>query len=338
MSSTSIVSVLAEYPADCQPLRIEPLGHGGGFSGARLWRVVARGGSFCLRRWPPEADERRLRFIHRVMFHVAAEGFTKVPLPVVTSSGDTLVRCDGHWWELAMWLPGRADFRQRPSEAKLVAAMRSLAQLHRAAATFTHEDPGMHPSPGIAQRVRWLRQFIEEDARRIADRVAAEPREPWRQRADRILQLFYRHAADVVPIVEDALQLRVALQPCLRDVWDAHVLFEGDEVTGLVDWGAMRIESVAADVARLLGSLTAEHPQWWPIGMRAYAAVRPLQPNEQTLLGAFHRSNVLLGGMMWLRWLYLEEREFDEPQRVLERLDLHIAQLASFAATNGHAS
>jgi hypothetical protein len=49
----------------------------------------------------------------------------------------------------------------------------------------------------------------------------------------------------------------VPLQPCLCDSWHDHVLFESDAVTGLIDYGSAKIDHVAVDLARMLGSLMA---------------------------------------------------------------------------------
>ena len=122
-------------------------------------------------------------------------------------------------------------------------------------------------------------------------------------------------------LLAQAARLEVTLIPCLRDVWHENVLFLGDEVSGLIDFGALRPENVAADVARLLGSMAEDDPQQWREGLAAYESVRPLAETEATLLHAFDASGVLLGGMNWLTWIYAEQREFPNPDIVVQRLD-----------------
>src|SRR5688572_7113665 len=116
---------------------IESLGAAGGFSGARFWRFPAPSGLLLLRRWPREHPAiERLQFIQAVLWHVHQEGFSLVPLPRENSRQGGYVTHAGHLWELTPWMPGRADFHDRPSLPRLQAAFRALARFHETAASF----------------------------------------------------------------------------------------------------------------------------------------------------------------------------------------------------------
>ena len=117
------------------------------------------------------------------------------------------------------------------------------------------------------------------------------------------------------------------LQVCHGDLWHDHVLYRGQEVTGLIDFGAMKIESRATDIARLLGSLAKNNVTMWQTGIAAYEQIEPLSRSEQTLVGVLDQSAVLLSGLNWLKWLLLERRQFECRQRVLQRLDAIIGRL-----------
>jgi len=88
------------------------------------------------------------------------------------------------------------------------------------------------------------------------------------------------------------------------------VLFSGDDVTGLIDPNASRSECVAADLARLLGSLIGDDRSAWDAGLASYQAARPLTLNELALVELYDQSAVLLSGMTWLDWHCLQGREF----------------------------
>jgi homoserine kinase type II len=128
---------------------------------------------------------------------------------------------------------------------------------------------------------------------------------------------------------------KVALQPCLRDARPEHLLFTGDRVTGLVDFGAMAIESVAADLSRLLGEWVGPDRSARAEGLAAYASVRPLDPIELALIEDFEDSAALLGAGHWVRWHFLEARTFDGPSAVAEGITRGLERLAWRAVARG---
>ncbi|MDB5334415.1 MAG: hypothetical protein JWN70_34, partial [Planctomycetaceae bacterium] len=123
----------------------------------------------------------------------------------------------------------------------------------------------------------------------------------------------------------------VALQPCLRDVWHDHLLFTGEELTGLIDPGACRSENVTTDLARLLGSLVEDDRGEWDFALDCYQQMRPLSLVELRMLRAFDASGVVLSGVTWLDWLLIQQRVFINRARVLERLQTIVRRLENLA-------
>ncbi len=309
-----------------------------GFSGAVVWRIAGAAGASCLRRWPavhPSADQ--LAWIHQVLEWVGGQcRFLAVPRR--TKDGRSFVRVDGHLWELSPWLPGQANFRQHPSVEKLHNAMRCLAQFHESSRHFPNTvsppsaiqnvapppaaAPQQHqqPSPAFEQRLERLDHcqhgFIDELT--VAVQRRSFPR--FAALSHSILDL----ARPLIPMVRRELQLwcgrRWTLQPCLRDIWHEHVLFEGSQVTGLIDYGAMRFESPAADVARLLGSTLGSDRPGWQDAVEAYREVRPFRDDEFALAWILDRATMVLSGLNWIEWIYIEQRHFSNPDRVHARL------------------
>jgi Ser/Thr protein kinase RdoA (MazF antagonist) len=159
----------------------------------------------------------------------------------------------------------------------------------------------------------------------------------WPALADRgrqLVRLFARAAEASAPLIDRAARLHVALQPCIRDIWHDHVLFTGDQVSGLVDFGGLRPDNVATDIARLLGSLAADDLDAWELGLASYDRVRALSSDERTLIAAFDRSTVLMGGLEWLDWIYLQSRAFPDRAVVESRLDRAIERLARLAGSS----
>jgi Ser/Thr protein kinase RdoA (MazF antagonist) len=141
------------------------------------------------------------------------------------------------------------------------------------------------------------------------------------RRARRALSLVPRALPAVETLLAECLPLAVPLQPCIRDVWHDHVLFLDGQVSGIIDFGAMRIDNVATDIARLTGSLVGDERDGWRLGLEAYEAVRPLAEAEGKLIKAFDRSGVLLSLVNWLRWLYVERRTFENRAAIELRVD-----------------
>jgi Ser/Thr protein kinase RdoA (MazF antagonist) len=331
--------VLSLYPADCQPGAVEFLGAAGGFSGAKIWRVTAARGSLCLRRWPPESpDESRLKWLQAVVAHAATRGFRLLPADIVTRCGRGFCRHDGHLWQLTTWMPGKADYCGDSRPEKLKAAASTLAQFHRAVELFsspsvpTPDDPATSrqaPSPGIAERLALVGRLRAGALRSMRAAVwqnrSAMP--SLAGRSEELLELVSPHLTALEQDLAAVRRIETPLQPCLRDIGQHHVLFAGNCVSGIIDIGSMRMDSVATDLSRILGSLCGNDRRGWTTGLDAYEAVRPLSEPERTLLAAFDRSQMLLAGVKWVEWVFVEGRTFDDPAAVVQRMEHILSRL-----------
>jgi len=328
--------VVERYPSPCRPGGVEYLGGAGGFSGARFWRLTTPYGRLCLRRWPEEhPSPSHLAQIHRVLQHVFLSGCQLVPVPLKTSDGHTFVEHNRRLWELTPWLPGNANFLQRPTRDKLVGAAQALARFHQAAETSLGPAGSDRPSPAVGQRHEQLLQLQRGGAPSIRGHVPSRCWPGLSARAVVILDFFDGLAPQIVAMLDDARRSAVRLQPCIRDIWHDHVLFQGNEVSGLVDFGAMQIDSVAGDIARLFGSIVGDDPRGWETAQHAYESIRPLSDNERSLIPVLDRSAVLLSGMNWLLWICEEQREFEGQNVILSRLDVTIQRLRRLTEEGG---
>jgi Ser/Thr protein kinase RdoA (MazF antagonist) len=310
--------VAANYPLQGPPKQVQPLGNAGGFSGSQIWRVITAEGDLCLRRWPASQRRDRLAYIHMTLFRAVAAGFPKLPAPLLTRDGNSWVAESGHLWELAPWLAGAADYHQRPSPARLAAALQTLAKFHDAA--FDRREAAHAPAPGLERRLALLDDYRGSTRGEIEQKLPAVGGGDLCALADRILPRFDRLAQPVRASLQHHLHRPVAVQACIRDIWSDHVLFVEDAVSGIIDFGALNRDGVEVDVARLLGSLAADNQQDWQTGLQAYRQVRRLSSEQESLVRALDRANVVLSGMNWLKWLALEGRRFEDRSSVLARL------------------
>lgn len=315
LSPDQAVGVLGHYPA-LRDSGLVSLGHCGGFSGARLWRVETAAGAFCLRAWPTDGPPAEiLRAIHHRMRAATDAGLEFVPCVLTNAAGTTVTLHADRQWEVTSWMPGRADFHERPTPVRLAAACVALARLHR-----TWASPGTSLCPAIRRRLERYRDWLAllgSGWRPRWDAAPADAVRPWAERAWKALSV---HIPAVPALLAAWLDRPVAVQPCLCDIWHDHVLFEKDVVTGLIDYGAAKIDHVAVDLARLLGSLAEEDGPLRAAGLSAYRRVRPFSLEEEALVTVLDRTGTLLGTANWLRWLYHEGRRFEDRAGVARRL------------------
>jgi homoserine kinase type II len=317
--------VLARYPAFLRQSAPVPLGNRGGFSGVRLWRIEAGAGVLCLRAWPPHETLPRVHYRHALTARARSHGLHFVPAVLPALDGDTAVGHAGRWWEVEEWLPGRADYHEYPSRPRLEEACRALAHLHGAWEKLAESAPA--PCPAVARRLECLREWRELLRTGWHPLTAADRSDPLRPLAERAWRLLGRRADAVPGRLRPWAARPCRLQPCLCDLWHDHLLYEGERLTGLVDYGAVKVDHPAVDLARLLGSLVADDAAGWSAGLRAYREVRPLAEDEAELARALDETGAVLGVANWLRWLYEERREFEDRTAARRRLAVLVERI-----------
>ena len=149
--------------------------------------------------------------------------------------------------------------------------------------------------------------------------------------AEEVVDLATRSLSGVSQAIERARGIQAPILPAIRDVWHDHVIFMDEEVAGIVDFGALRPDTAAADISRLLGSLVDDDPHGWKAGLAAYGGVRALTLDELALVEALDRASVLLSPLQWIEWLYVEQRHFGDGARVARRLEELLVRLRHMA-------
>jgi homoserine kinase type II len=324
--------VLMRYPRRVRPLdELEFLGGAGGQSGARLWRFRSEHGALLLRAWPsPGPSREHLGQVHRWLSLTAPLGF--IPAPIPDEDGHTLQELDGRFWELTPWLAGSAELDRPPAPERVRAAFSALAAFHQRLAGERCEGV----SPGLGQRDQALSRLLGgglDSLERAIERSGGPEAEVCRQSALGWVRLARIIAPRLREPLRQAAGRIVPLQPCLRDARPDHFLFEGDCVRGLVDFGAMGVDCVAGDLARLTGEWFDDDLRTRDLALSAYERIRSLDHVEAALIGSFASSSALLIGEHWIRWHYLEGRRFDQPQSVIQGIARSMAQLERLADT-----
>jgi homoserine kinase type II len=283
-------------------------------------------GTLCLRAWPPNGSfEERLTWIHQLMQQARGTALRFIPAVFVTDEGATWVRWESRLWEVTEWMPGQADYHAQPSRARLEAACTALARLHVA---WSNNASAAGACPAVQRRLDQARQWTTLLAAGWRPSFLATPVDLLAQRAWGLLG----HWAGCVSRTLATWAMRtVPIQPCLADIWHDHVLFSGEQVTGLIDFGSMKMDHAAVDLARLLGSLVGDREAERRWGLDAYRRTRPLSWEDEALIAALDQTGVIVALMNWLRWLYWEQRHFEDLEAVHGRMKTLIERIERWA-------
>ena len=233
--------------------------------------------------------------------------------------GDTLVEYDKQFWEVAPWMPGTADYHHNPSRQRLRAALQTLALFHNLSAV----DVSVVCPHAVIQRLDQLEacqlhNFIPYLREKLQQNIFDERLHTL---SIQVLQRITPRIDSLILTITRAREIRVPVQPAIRDIHHDHMLFVGDEVSGVIDFGAMRIDTPLTDIARLVGSLVGDDAASRAFAMNAYAEIRPLSAKDRQLIDLLDESGVVLAGLNWLTWLYVDRRDMGPIAPIIRRLD-----------------
>ena len=326
-----------------------------GFSGSRIFHVeedvptATAPTRWVVKSFGPGTSIDRAIWVHGLMTHLRRGGIEGIPMLRRAMAGrrvsearqvtETLVEgVDGVLWEVAEFLAGRAV--AVPDVIARGAALRRLAAIHVAAATLPDGRPRRTRSRGLAERIdraAILRERTWEGRWRGGKGLAARSRcgEAIARLFEQAIGAFSDGGPAALERIAHAPLVDTPCQAVLRDIWSDHVLFEGGRVSGIIDFHAAGIDTVATDLARLVGSwgLSAATPAVWEECLNAYESVRPLDDEERRFVTFLHHAGVIVAIDNWFRWLVEEERTFPDAAAVASRLgQLVVALPESIAA------
>lgn len=298
----------------------------GGLSGAYVWKCQSPQGPVALRCWPsahPNAE--RLGEIHAAMIAARQHEVSYVPTIARNRQGGSFTSDGRCLWEVTQWMPGAANYLTAPSPQRLQSALRALGTLHRVWQESPQPPTRTGLSPTVIERTQKLEHCLQYLPAWARQPLGASPYH-W------LAQPTLQHLAMRGPTLLQQLDIlhhqAVPHHFVLRDIWSDHVLFIDDRVSGVIDYGAARVDEPATDVARLLGSLEPFDQRQWLVGWEAYRAVNPHVELERVRL--LDRVGTLLSAVQWLQWLVIQPRSFNAPlnqlvarwQRLVQRLEL----------------
>lgn len=311
------------YPPNIECVRWEAVGPGG-LSGAPIFRGTTSDGRVLCRKAHSRKhiNGRQLERVHGWMRGARAAGLAFVPKVESTLAGETWTFDGNYLWEIIEWLPGRADFQADPSDARLSAALDALARLHE---VWGRDVVRRQACPGVFRRIEVLIEWqrLVGTGWRPKPSQAPDPIWPIAERAWRLLPLHLKRAASELGPWS---QRPVPVQPCHCDPWHGNLLFEGDQLTGLIDYATAKVDHVAVDLARMLGSLLPRDRARRERAIADYNA-RVQRPVDASFVHLLDETGLISAIANWLRWLYFEGRPCPDREVVAARLNTLVERL-----------
>ena len=292
-----------------------------GFSGASVWKVTTRDRAYALKLWPiGQPAYFDLPTIHRLMQQARQAGLSCIPEVHRTRHGDTVFLHNGVQWDVSTWQPGLPEVQ--PSEEHLKLAMNLLTRLH--ALWRANNERRFDICPAVTLQHRRLLSWTDDELEQLRQQTPATG--IYRE----AVLLFDQYRSQTIKRLEPWLTIRVSLHPCLGDIWSEHILFDGNQITGLIDFGGMRYDHPAQDLARLLGSYTQGDALRRQLALAQYA---PATPEREPLTFLLDDCGAIVGLGNWLRWLRIEKRRFDDQARAIARLESLLNRLTHMNST-----
>ncbi len=295
----------------------------GGFSGTAVFKATTIDGrELAIRRTsksvalPPD----RMRRLHGLLCQISQSGCQLMPVPLMPAKATTQVRSvengavvpwvqvDDCIWQIEPWMPGASLTAHELTTPHLRSALSALNQFHQLAAEAVRvvgSDDwfliATEPSPAVLRRLSIVDELQAGLLKKLQHRLRGDPDERFRCLAIRVGEALTTWLPWLQRELTALAMISFPVQPVLRDIWRAHVLFTDCEVTGLIDLSAAASDHVTVDLTRLFRSWFGSDISRIQDAVKEYRSLRILNGPEQRLLQALDASTVLLSPVTWLR-------------------------------------
>jgi len=213
------------------------------------YRAETDGGLRFVRRYRDDLETERILGEHRLIAWVAEFG-VPAPVPERTPEESTIAQIAHGRWSCFPWVDGSP----RPRGTLTSAQARNMGSLHG----YTQAVLAGHPeSQGAAMTMTWDRAQSQTWLARIREKAAESGAETW------ILDGLRRQAEmlDELDVLPPAAFASLPVQVLHGDFHDQQVLWQGDQIAGLVDWEIWHTDPRVWELVRSLSfSLLLDSP------------------------------------------------------------------------------
>jgi hypothetical protein len=283
-----------------------------GYSHSPVMAIQSPSGRWALKRLGLVSRERVLER-HAFQSRLAEAPECRVPSLQRWSNGSTWIECDGFGWERSNWVGGSPLPRRGAVEGEQwEQVVESLVAMHRRSIEFSASEGRTLEIGRTADLPIGLRD------RRTALRAwQRDGTDRWNSLATRLQRHVSNvHLAWFRPMAATAISLAMGAAESLeamcrrphssywivRDCWRDHWLFSGKQLTGLIDFGAARLDWPGLDLVRCFGTLLGWPDDRWHSGLERVRRALPLCTWQTSEVLLIHRISVALSALQWLEW------------------------------------
>ena len=287
-----------------------------GFSSTRVWRYTTSIGDWAIR-WTPQttSDRERMAWIAIYLSKLRINGAAYLPTPLHLKTGESFVENRSGLLQVETWMSGDR-LTPTSTENQKQTAIYSLADFHKLSGRLAQRSVApLEITSAFQKRIQLLEQ-IELNER---------PSSPaW----DELQGLIKDGVGPARRKLEEVRDCETTILPVHGDSRAEHFLFTGDQLTGLIDFGAMRFDTPWVDLARLCGDLSTGDQNEFCRLIAIYAD--QIDSNvDVNAVTALHLSGIVIACARWLSWLDrpLSERGEHRLKDLKSRLKRLLSQL-----------
>jgi Ser/Thr protein kinase RdoA (MazF antagonist) len=259
-------------------------------------KISSPAGTGRVRRWPAGVLATDIAFSHEVMATARDTGLIPVPRLVSppSASNESSLRIGSRRFDAQEWMLGappprseaawpnpedRIDIPVVLAPAAFSAVIATTARLHDVTTTIAARQ-GIPTAP-MSMLPGAVRQAHGRHLAALRARARREPAiQRWLATGERLMAA----AEPIVLATPEELGLPASVLHL--GLWPAHVLLEGNALTGLLGWGRVAAGSPLLDIAQATLRLQGWSDEVVELALGAYAEARPLSPEERRLLPA----------------------------------------------------
>lgn len=303
-----------------------------GFSGTNIYQVTAQQHQYCLRCLPVQNTREQLAFSHHVLKHAANECTTQLPVPFISNTGETWVQQKQNYWQMESWMAGEPVKSNDWTDHHLQQAVDFLAQFHRSTSRLQFDKTSKQLdslttsqnclSKSITDRFHFFKELNSGKLEQIKSALTQCTDSRLHQIGSSLCKGFMIANTRLTQAIQLLDQYTLPMIPVIRDCRTDHFLFsQAGELLACIDFGAMRLDTVAADLGRLFADTIVADQGRCERYFERYQGTCTLSIEEQHATIAMAQTTAMLSGLTWLDWILLEKRQFPSYEPILARLE-----------------